>query len=182
MTAMPVQKPGKSEQEVVTPWLLIDAVEKRFGRIDFDLAATPENCRVRSGGLRSQWEPYFAPPTNSLEQDWRQIRGNAWLNPPYGRTLEALHGIADWAEKCRLSSLSLDNIVLDQPRIFLLVPAGTGANWYADHIWKKSLVLFLQGRVTFDGHPTPYPKDLILAVYGQQPGAEVWDWRKDIRK
>jgi len=177
MTTVPVQKPGKSEQDVVTPWSLIDAVEKRFGRIDFDLAATRENCRVRRP---DRTDPcHFEPEDNSLAQDWRPIRGNAWLNPPYGRTLEASHGIADWSSKC---FSSLRSVPQTQGRIFLLVPAGTGANWYADHIWKKCLVLFLQGRVTFDGHPTPYPKDLILGVYGEPPGAEVWDWRKDVRK
>lgn len=164
---MPKQKPGQSEQTVVTPWVLIDAVEKRFGDLKIDLAADGDNCRVRRLP-----RAFLSPRQNSLAQDWSKITaGNAWLNPPYGKTDEAPHGIADWAEKCASDRGRL--------KVFLLVPAGTGANWFANFIWKKAYVLFLQGRVTFDGHPTPYPKDLILAVYGVKPGAEVWDWRKD---
>jgi hypothetical protein len=64
----------------------------------------------------------------------------------------------------------------DNRRIFFLVPAGVGANWFARHVDKKALVLFLNGRLSFDGI-APYPKDCILACYGLKPGYEVWPWR-----
>lgn len=46
---MPVQKPGKSDQTVGTPWSLVHAVEKRWGglRMDFDLAALPGNAKAK---------------------------------------------------------------------------------------------------------------------------------------
>jgi len=40
---MPAQRPGRSEQTVCTPREFLDAVEKRFGPIRIDLAATAEN-------------------------------------------------------------------------------------------------------------------------------------------
>ena len=165
---MPEQKPGRSEQVVVTPWALIDAVERRFGAIVFDLAASKGNARVRAGE-----HCYFGQEQNSLGQHWANLRGNLWLNPPYGKTDEAPHGIADWASKCAESAK-----FGDPRKIPLLIPAGVGSNWFANHIYKKALVLFLQGRVTFEGHTQCYPKDLMICCYGEKPGIEVWDWRR----
>ena len=38
----------------------------------------------------------------------------------------------------------------------------------------------LAGRLTFEGHTQPYPKDLILARYHRGGGNDFdcWDWRK----
>ena len=40
---MPAQKPGSSKQDYSTPRAFLDAVEKRFGRIKWDLAAHERN-------------------------------------------------------------------------------------------------------------------------------------------
>ena len=176
MTAMPAQRPGKSEQDVTTPWRLIDAVEARFGRLDFDLAATRENCRVRRSsvvqgiGNRALGTRY--EDINSLEQDWTELSGNLWLNPPFGKTPEAPRGIEHWTQKCVVSMRTPGR------RIFLLAPSATGSCWYADYVWEQSRILFLKGRVRFVGHENDYPKDLLLAVYGEPPSIDLWDWRK----
>ena len=143
-----------SKQDYQTPWEFIRAVESRFGKFEWDLAADDQNHKAPK---------YFTEKTNSLSHPWAMISGNCWLNPPFGV-------IGPWAEKCakeaRLGA-----------KIFLLTPASVGSNWFAEHVHGKALVLFLSPRLTFDGADDPYPKDLILSCYGQPPGYEPWRWK-----
>jgi len=157
---MPVQKPGKSVQEVGTPPEFLDAVERRFGEIAWDLAANGENHVVPGWcGPGSEYQP------DSLLCDWAGHRpGLLWLNPPYGE-------IGKWAAKCAEQSAA------GACRIAFLVPASVGTNWFAAHVDRKALVLFLSPRLTFVGHTQSYPKDLMLAVYGEPPGYECWRWK-----
>jgi hypothetical protein len=100
---------------------------------------------------------------DSLLCDWPDTYTGcfAWLNPPYA-------DIAPWVQKCdRTRGM----------RIAALLPASIGSNWFADHVWGRAYVVALQGRVTFVGHRAPYPKDLILALYGfNMVGFSVWKW------
>jgi phage N-6-adenine-methyltransferase len=153
---MPAQKPGKSEQTVGTPRDFLDAVEKRWGKITFDLAATKDNAVCKR---------FYSPEDDSLNKKWRKLEGVLWLNPPFSR-------IEPWAHKCEHSLMA--RAFKD---LLFLVPASVGANWFVEHCYRKALVIFLQGRLTFVGHAQPYPKDMILVDYGANPGFEVWDWR-----
>jgi phage N-6-adenine-methyltransferase len=157
---MPAQKPGRSVQVVETPWELIDAIESRWGAITFDLAATAQNCKVRHFP-----EMRFGPEEDSLTREWTSLLGNLWLNPPFG-------GIEPWAKKCFVS-------LGPERRIFFLVPASVGSNWWAKWVHEKAAVKFLGPRVTFVGHTQGYPKDLALCIYSdEKPGYECWRWKK----
>jgi phage N-6-adenine-methyltransferase len=148
---------GQSKQDYATPPNFMSAVANRFGRISFDLAASADNTKSKN---------YFSKEQNSLVQDWHKIhRSWLFLNPPFDN-------IAPWAEKCAAES-SLG------AHILFLVPASIGSNWFAQHVFKKSLVLALNGRICFDGI-APYPKDLLLAVYGDTQGFDVWRWTDDV--
>ncbi len=149
---------GRSKQDYETPPELINAIKAKFGLPAFtwDLAASDENTK----GL--QW---FTEAQGSLSQDWTKLTGNLWLNPPFG-------DIAPWAVKCRESSAHGNML----RRLFLLVPAAVGSNWYARHVHDHARVLFLNPRVSFDGK-APFPKDVLLALYGEAPGCEVWRWK-----
>ncbi len=153
---MPEQRPGKSEQSVQSPPDFMDAVTKRFGAMDFDLAADENNTQVD--------KYFFSEKDDSLAQNWNDIEGkNAWLNPPYS-------DIKPWVKKC--SEVHNKNL-----NIFVLIPASVGSNYFADYIFGKALVLFLSPRMTFVNHVNPYPKDLLLVIYGQTPGFECWRWK-----
>lgn len=154
---MPAQKPGLSKQDYATPPEFMNAVKLRFGipAFAYDLAASRENTKARH---------FFCEEQDSLKQDWMRLRGDLWLNPPYAH-------IAPWAEKC---AASRPHGI--ERRIFFLVPAAVGSNWFAQHVDGKALVLLLNGRISFDGK-APYPKDCILAVFGMKPGYEVWPWK-----
>lgn len=151
----PSIKRGKSEQEVGTPRVFLDAVEERFGRICVDLAASESNAVCAS---------FFDEEQNSLVQDWSELEGTCWLNPPFAN-------IAPWAEK--LSSVR-DRLGWT----LMLVPASVGSNWYREHIQDKCFELYLNGRITFVGSEQGYPKDLALfcAGFGVR-GSDTWRWR-----
>lgn len=159
---MPTQKPGKSIQTYATPFEFIAAVKARFKIRGFayDLAASAENTKAAQ---------YFTEEQDSLTQYWGKLRGPLWLNPPYAH-------IAPWAQKCAESALPGGSNGPSLRQIYFLVPAAVGANWFAQHVHKKALVLLLNGRISFDGK-APYPKDCLLAVFGVKPGYEVWRWK-----
>ena len=181
--SMPKQKPGRSEQIVVTPFELLDAVEMRWGNLHFDLAATRRNMRIRELPSPKDVRDRYLGPGSRVGEDalavkWRGIlRGMAdrrfWLNPPFGR-------IGPWAEKCYQATRKPGG-----PTIFLLVPASLGAGWWNDWVHEKAKVISLSPRVRFEGHLQHYPKDLAICVYGAPPGGSTsqlpWYsmWRRD---
>ena len=176
-----VSKGSSSKQDYSTPGDFIAAVIKRFGPIGFDLAAHRFNTKAPI---------YYAPPEHegldvhlglepcfgydALKQNWAQAaeaaHGNAlWLNPEFRR-------IAPWAQKCLIS---VPDLLPDQLLLFL-VPASVGSDWFEKYVFGNAYVIFLNGRLCFDGIEL-YPKDCLLAVYGHEPGFEVWKWRQDKR-
>ncbi len=150
---------GKSRQDYETPLSFLHAFETRFGPIGVDLAATEKNTKAHL---------FITPEEDSLSANWSTLSQWGWavwlfLNPPFGN-------IAPWAEKCSLESCR-------GCRIALLVPASVGANWYRDFVHDKARVFFLNGRISFDGK-NPFPRDCLLALYGETPGYEVWTWKE----
>lgn len=164
---MPKQKPHESVQVVQTDPLLIKAVKRRWGRIDVDLAASDENAQAYS---------YITEEDDAFSYDWGErdfAKKVMWLNPPFSK-------IEPWAKKCAATSLAL---LKNKSKIIMLTPASVSSNWFANHVWGRAKVIALQGRLTFVGHTTSFPKDCILSVYGPTIPSladfEVWDWRKD---
>lgn len=166
---MPRQKPGLSKQDYGTPPEFLQAVKKKFGFKEFayDLAADKMNRKAKL---------FFDERDDSLSKDWKKLRGHLWLNPPFAN-------IEPWVRKC--SESRQGNHV-----IYFLVPASVGANWFAEWVARPIEraemgvnVLFLQGRLSFDGK-APYPKDCMLIrfsgrSYLRESGYEVWNWRKE---
>lgn len=158
----PRQKPGKSEQNVATPWELIEAVKRDFcvRMVAWDLAATAENSKAD--------EPrYFLGPGSAFGEDalsgeW-PFDGDCWLNPPFS-------DIEPWAKKCSEQKR--------RGRIFLLTPASTGADWFQRYVLNRAQVVAVAPRVTFEGHTSPYPKDLVISVFSSVVGGvSTWRWK-----
>lgn len=159
---------GESKQDYGTDPRLVRAVVQRFGKMDFDLAATRENSQCG--------EDYFGPGSaeneDALSLSWDALKGNLWLNPPYA-------DIATWAKKCASYR--------GMGKIFFLVPASVGANWFTDHVQPHAHTFILNGRLTFVGETNAFPKDCMLCVYmpawtvaGElvRGTIEVWRWKK----
>jgi hypothetical protein len=123
----------------------------------FDLAATLQN---------RQAERHFNIEQNTLHQDWTALFGNLWLNPEYSNVMP-------YARKCAKSAPPGQ----DDRRIFFLVPASTGSNWFGYHIHQKAMVRFLSPRLQFVGHENPFTQDLMLVTFGEEPGYSWWRWR-----
>ncbi len=159
----PIQKPGRSKQDYGTPWAFIRAVERRFGSLVHDLAATAENRKAPS---------HYGPDLeiDSLEKDWAAEfpTGNLWLNPPFGN-------IEAWASK-----IAHEQAPFRHGLILFLTPASIGSNWFAEHVNRRAMVLGLAPRLTFEGTSDPYPKDLMLSVFGMgMNGFDTWRWDAD---
>lgn len=145
---------GSSKQDYATPADFMVAVEKRFGPIDFDLAASLENAKAPR---------FYTERDNSLIQGWHKSKGLLWLNPPF-------NDIAPWARKCAKES-ALGAAIL------FLTPASIGSEWFANFVFPYARVLALRPRISFDGK-NPYPKDCILSVFHNPiPGMELWRWK-----
>jgi len=155
---MSVRVSGDSVQEVGTPPAFLRAVERRFGRILFDLAANKENAICRH---------FYGPGSDiagdALTQSWAPWKGLLWLNPPFDR-------IKDFAHKCKVEAAN-------GAKIAMLTPASVATNWFAEEIHGVALVMPIRPRLTFVGHKDPYGKDLILCAYNLgAPGFEPWRW------
>lgn len=183
---------GQDLQEGVyrTPMNLLVPIHKRW-RLDFDLAAHPENNVVDRLCPRELDRPrYFTEADNALAQPWNENhlgmapQGYAWLNPPYD-------DIGQWTAKAEAEAKL-------GARVVMLIPSATGAKWLVDHCLNAQIV-FLIGRPVFEflqskdskqdkngnyryrkGDPNtdPYPKDLLLVVFDGMRGVQWWDWRK----
>lgn len=152
----PQQKPGRSRQDYGTPKPFIEAVVRRFGALAFDLAAGPDNAQAAA---------HYTETDDALAQNWTKLSGNLWLNPPFGQ-------LEPWARKAKESTPRGDY----RRRILVLSPASVGTEWFAEHVHGHALVLALRPRLTFEGCPDPYPKDLMLSVFGVSPGFDTWRW------
>jgi len=149
---------GGSKQDYGTPLDFLRAVHNRFGLLSWDLACTSENCKAPAGF-------YFDQGEDALAQPWGGLLGNLWLNPEFAN-------IEPWAAKLAAECRDRSAFAL------FLTPASVGANWYARHVHGKAFVLGLSPRLTFEGTSDPYPKDLILSVYGfGLHGFDTWRWK-----
>lgn len=161
----PVQKPGRSRQDYGTPWVLVRALNKRFGPIAWDLAATAKNAKAKN---------FITQKQDTFKVDWSKLpRGkDEWLflNPPFGQ-------IEKFVRRCV-------KMMKRGAKILFLVPASVGAQWYRRWIWKYARVYYLGQRISFQGSSGPYPKDCIIAVFDGQGAVEdgehyIWNWKTD---
>lgn len=147
-----------SVQVVGTPRDFLDAVEKRFGLITCDLAATHDN---------KVCDNYISPEENSLVASWPTL-GLNWLNPEFA-------DIKPWAIKCSVESS------MGGAKILMLVPASIDSKWFAEYVYPFALIVPVRGRIKFVGHTNSFPKPLMLCVYGYGVNgmAKPWDWRNE---
>lgn len=159
---------GDSKQDYGTPKDFMRVVGWKFGKISFDLAASSENAKA---------DKFFTINDNSLEQDWTQLSGNLWLNPPF-------KDIKSWVKKC-VKTVKERKF---KGQILCLVPASVGSNWFKDYVIGND-IYFINGRLTFEGAEDPYPRDCMLVVFRHwdlidmswpEPIVDVWDWRKTL--
>jgi len=157
MVATTPRDKNKTKQSYETPDNFFEAVNRSLP-FAWDLAASEYNRKCHN---------FIDESSDSLTHPWHTLnhRSWLWLNPPF-------KNIAPWARKCYEESRLGANVVM-------LTPASVGSNWFRDRVWKKALVVFLNGRLTFKGETTCYPKDCMISIFSNSvsPGCTIWDWR-----
>ena len=171
----PTMRRFSSNQAHETPWELICAIEKRFGLIEIDLAATSKNAKAGR---------FITKKENSLKCNWAEmLKGElGYLNPEFDP-------VTPWIDK------SIEQ-QLQGARFVDLLQGSMDANWF----WKMlrhAHVYALEPRVTFVGEKDVFPKPLVLSAFNCQhnnePGKTIeripgrfdglyrWHWKLDAK-
>ncbi|GHU02091.1 DNA N-6-adenine-methyltransferase of bacteriophage [Spirochaetia bacterium] len=93
---------------------------------------------------------FYSPKQDGLTQPWS---GACWMNPPYGRDVEA------WIKKAYESAKAGATVVA-------LLPARTDTAWFHEFVYNKAMVEFLRGRVRFilgdKSGPATFPSMIVI--------------------
>ena len=133
-----------------TPQDFYDRLNTKY-HFEWDLAASDNNAKC---------DHYFTRDDNSLEQDWGELSGNMFLNPPYGRQLKL------WVKKASETQLKREQLLV------MLIPARTDTSYWHDYIFNHAEIEFLRGRLKFEvdgvsGDSAPFPSALVIYKGGK---------------
>lgn len=136
-----------------TPQHVFDALDAEFG-FSLDVCATAANAKCSR---------FFTAAEDGLSQSW--AADNAWMNPPYGRAIDA------WLEKAADEAEAGATVVC-------LIPARTDTRWWHDQVMARaSEVRLVRGRLTFGAASSPAPFPSAIVVYRPTPTAcQVSAW------
>lgn len=166
--AGPTLKRHKSAQDLGTPWEFIRALEKKFGKLTWDLACTLENKKAPYG--------LHYPEYDAFENSWHDLtsirqpvadyagidRKLLYLNPPFDP-------ITPWVQKCAVE-------VQLGAEILLLAQASIDSNWFWNYVQPFATVYAID-RIKFEGEKHVYPKPLMLCHYCANPSPVLQRWR-----
>lgn len=107
-------------------------------RLNWDACASKENAKLPN---------YWTKEEDALSQDWKGK--NIWMNPPYGRD------IGKWTEKARLSGAFVVG----------LLPVRSCTKWWHRDVVTDADLLFIKGRIRFDGATNCAPFPSVLAIW-----------------
>lgn len=134
-----------NKEDWETPQDFYDRLNTKY-HFEWDLAASNGNAKC---------DHYFTRDDNSLEQDWGELSGNMFLNPPYGRELKL------WVKKASETQLKRDQLLV------MLIPSRTDTSYWHDYIFNHAEIEFLRGRLKFEvdgvsGDSAPFPSALVI--------------------
>ncbi len=129
--------------ERATPDWLFKKLDELF-RFGLDAAATAENAKCAK---------YLTKTDDALSTPW-QGYGPVFLNPPYSRGQLAL-----WLKKT-VEEAAKGTVVVT------VLPGDFGTRWFAT-VWSSArFILFLGGRVKFNGISSAAKFPTVIAVFG----------------
>ncbi len=154
------------KQNYGTPQSFVDWVGFRFGLdLVLDLAADFNNKKCFG---------YISEERDSLTLDWkaeilsmkpysiynhnRNLAG--WLNPPFRKNPQ----FANKAHKEKENGAKFATLTL----------SSLGTNWFKDHYKNNALNFILEDRMIFEGETDPYPKELMLSIWGLGMNGVSW--------
>lgn len=146
-----------------TPHWLFDRLHAEF-EFDLDVCALPENAKC---------DRFISPQQDGLISSWRlerDVRSVAWMNPPYGRSIDR------WVAQAWRAA----NWYMDCELVVCLLPARTDTRWWWQYCTKGE-IRFLPGRLKFGGskNSAPFPSAVVIFESGRARAASVQWW--DVR-
>lgn len=137
--------PAKTD-DWATPQALFDELNAQFGFV-LDAAASSKNYKC------ANWFGLDHPQIecrNGLKADWGQYGGAIYLNPPYGKGLNA------WVHKAYLES--------QNQIVVMLLPARTDTQWFHAWVYPHCEIRFIKGRVKYGAGtaPAPFPSMIVV--------------------
>jgi hypothetical protein len=139
---------SSEKPEHYTPRVILDAVAACLGAIDLD------PCSDAREQPNVQAAQYFTRDDNGLVQTWR---GRVYMNPPYGREIDA------WSAKlCESYEHG------DVTEALALLPARTDTQWFRR--LRDYVCCFIEGRLTFVGNNDPAPFPSVVFYLGDDLG------------
>ena len=163
------------KQDYGTPQAFVDYVALRFGLFFFvDLAADDLNrkCPIHIGESRNSltvdWKAEIQRTSQELHQAYYGDPAG-WLNPPFKKNppfMAKCHVEKDKGTK--IASLTLSSL---------------GTNWFKEHCRNEALNLILEDRMIFEGQTDPYPKELMLSLWGIGLTGVAWiSFKKELNE
>ena len=135
--------------EWYTPAVIVDRAVALLGAIDLDPCSNShEQPNVPAA-------EHYTRAENGLERPWR---GRVYMNPPYGRAIQA------WVKKL-VEEYESGNVT----EAVALLPARTDTRWF--QLLRGRPVCLVRGRLRFSGCPNPAPFPSALAYFGRRPDA-----------
>lgn len=159
MIATTPRNKNDTRQDYETPQDFFGAVSKNL-KFEWDLAADKHNAKCTN---------FITEEQDTFKYCWHTLSDNfLWLNPPF-------KNIEPWVKKCKEESIK-------SAKIAMLVPASVGSNWFKNYVFNQAMVIFLNGRLIFEGETKPYPKDCMLVVWWNfmKPGIGIWRWKEEV--
>lgn len=124
-----------------TPIEFFKKLDKIFN-FELDVCANKHNTKC---------ENFYSLEENSLSQNWNGI---CWMNPPYGKLINL------WLRKAS------EEANVNAKSVVCLVPSRTDTKWFQESVKKASYVVFLKGRLKFEGSKSSAPFPSALIIFG----------------
>jgi hypothetical protein len=138
---------SSASSEWLTPSPLLERVLAVLGTIDLD------PCSNSHDQPNVPAQQHFTSEDDGLAQDWH---GTVYLNPPYGRAIEA------WVQKL------LDEYSVGRTTAAIaLLPARTDTHWF--RLLAEYPICFLDGRLRFSGYDSAAPFPSAAVYLGRDP-------------
>lgn len=144
---------SSNSNEWSTPQNLFNYLDNIY-HFTLDPCSTKDNAKCNK---------YYTIDEDGLSKDWS--RDTVFMNPPYGR------GIKHWIEKAYMESQKGAIVVA-------LIPSRTDTSYWHSYCMKSDKIIFLKGRVKFNGSKktAPFPSAIVVFKPGDRvPTIECMD-------
>lgn len=134
---------------------LLRGVERTFGKLTIDLAATDEDHKA------PKW---ITPERDTFTVNWAEEIGGGlgWLNPPFDVDL------MPWIQKCSVEGKR-------GARLLVVTPAIVDEFWFWEYLMEQATIYVLYPRKMYQGMPMP----LILSAFNvDHRGKKELDFRQ----